>query len=340
MAATIKDVAKKADVSVATVSLVIHNHQRISPETKKRVRKAISDLDYHPTRSARGLVSKRSGNIGFIVTNDHFSRSEPFYTKIFLGTEFQARESEYYVLLTTISSQFVEKDSLPRFILEKNIDGIILAGKIPTVLIKKLIKTNVPLVFVDYFPPDGNFPTIMIDNLSVGFIVTNHLILCGHKKVAFVGGDMDHPGIVERFQGYKMALERNGIKFDEKLVVTEASYLDRENGYKSAKFLFQKGRQPTAIFACNDAMAIGVLQYMKEIGLVVPEDVSLIGFDDVEADLSLDPPLTSIRVPKVDMGIESIKLLIDIINKRSVTPRKILMPVELVIRKSTCKLKN
>jgi LacI family transcriptional regulator len=257
-----------------------------------------------------------------------------------LGTEFQARESEYYILLTTVSSQFAEKDLLPRFILEKNIDGIILAGKIPTILIKKLIRTNVPLVFIDYFPPDGNFPTIMIDNLSGGFIATNHLIQCGHRKVAFVGGDMDHPSIAERFQGYKMALERNCIDFNEKLVVTKAPYLDRENGYKSAKLLIQKGREATAIFACNDAMAIGVLQYLKENKLSVPEDISLIGFDDVEADLSLDPPLTSIRVPKVDMGIECIKMLIDILEKRSVTPRKILMPVELIIRKSTCELKN
>ena len=117
MSVTIKDVAQKAEVSVATVSLVVHNNQRISPETKRKVLRAIKTLDYHPTRSARGLVSKRSGNVGFILTDDHFSRSEPFYTKIFLGTEFEAREEEYYVLLTTISSTHCAESILPRFIL-------------------------------------------------------------------------------------------------------------------------------------------------------------------------------------------------------------------------------
>ena len=125
--ATIKDVAKKAGVSIATVSLVIHNHERISSATRNKVQKIIKELNYHPIRSARGLVSRTSGNIGFIVTDDLFSRSEPFYTKIFLGTEFQARENEYYILLTTIPS----KNKIPRFILERNVDGIILAGKIP-----------------------------------------------------------------------------------------------------------------------------------------------------------------------------------------------------------------
>ena len=109
MNSTIKDVAQKAGVSIATVSLVIHNNNRISSDTKKKVLKAIRDLDYYPSRSARDLVSKKTGNIGFILTDDHFLRTEPFYTRIFLGTEFEAREGEYYVLLTTVNSDFCEK---------------------------------------------------------------------------------------------------------------------------------------------------------------------------------------------------------------------------------------
>jgi len=336
MSVTIKDVARKAEVSVATVSLVIHNNQRISPETKRKVLRAIKSLDYHPTRSARGLVSKRSGNIGFILTDDHFSRSEPFYTKIFLGTEFEAREEEYYVLLTTISAKYHAETTLPRFILEKNVDGIILAGKIPELFIKNLRKYNIPLVFVDYYPPRGSFPVVLIDNISGGFKATSHLILCQHKKIAFVAGDTEHPSITERFQGYKMALEKSNIPFDSNVVVIDEPYTGRENGYSAAKKLLRQSDKISAIFAGNDAMAIGVLQYLKEQKIRVPQDISLIGFDDVESDLSIDPALTTVKVPKVDMGIEVMRLMSAILNNKLQTPRKVLMPVEVVVRNSTC----
>jgi len=338
MSATIKDVAKLAKVSVATVSLVIHNNKRISPETRKRVLKAIKELNYHPTRLARGLVSKKSGNIGFILTEDHFSRTEPFYTQIFLGTEFKAREEEYYILLTTVSSNFNEKDSLPRFVLEKNVDGVILAGKVPLLLINGLKKYNLPIVFVDYYPPNGDFPAVLIDNLSGGFKATNHLIECKHTRIGFVAGDIQHPSIKERFQGYRMALENAGIPFDPRLTITDEPYPARENGYRAAKKLLSQAPDVTAIFTCNDAMAIGVLRYLKETSRQVPKDISLIGFDDVEADLSLDPPLTTMRVPKVELGIEAINLMMEILKKGSMPARKILVPVELVVRRSTCDL--
>jgi LacI family transcriptional regulator len=230
---TIKDVAKKANVSIATVSLVIHNNNRISPKTKRRVQKAIDDLSYHPTRSARGLVSQKSGNIGFILTEDHFTRSEPFYSQIFLGTEFIARDYEYYILLTTITPNFSEEDRLPRFVLENNVDGIILAGKVPDLLIERLQEYKLPLAFVDYYPSTGNFPVVMIDNINAGMQATQHLIDCNHTKIAFLAGDFEHPSIHERFQGYKMALEKAGITFDERNVISDLPYPSRYPFIKS-----------------------------------------------------------------------------------------------------------
>ena len=340
MTSTIKDVAKKANVSIATVSLVIHNHDRISSETRKKVQRVIKELDYHPTRSAMGLVSRTSGNIGFILTDDHFSRSEPFYTRIFLGTEFQARENEYYVLLTTIPSDSCPDGKIPRFLLEKNVDGIILAGKVPQNFVEKIKKFKIPTVFVDYFPNQGNYHTVMIDNIDGGFQSTNHLIACNHTKIAFIAGDIGHPSISGRFQGYKMALEKAMIPYQSELVVVDEPYPSRSCGYNAMKKLLSKSNFPTAIFTCNDAMAIGVLQYLKEQNIKVPEAMSLIGFDDVESDLSLDPPLTTMRVPKVEMGIEATKLMLEILRQKSSGPRKVLIPAELVVRKSTCMSRN
>jgi LacI family transcriptional regulator len=337
---TIKDVAKTANVSTATVSLVINNHERISPETRLKVNKAIEELNYHPFRSARGLVSQKTGNIGFILTEDHFLRSEPFYTRIFLGTEFAARENEFYILLTTVPSVFKTGDRLPRFVLERNVDGIIIAGKVPCDLIISLEKYNLPLVFIDYYPENNKYSEVLIDNISGGKKAVQCLTKLGHKNIGFVAGDILHPSIKDRFQGYKIALEEAGLFYDSNYYVTDENNPARENGYSAAEKLLKKNKKISAIFACNDAMAIGVMQYLKENKINIPDDVSIIGFDNVEADLSLDPPLSTIGVEKTDMGIEAIRLMSEILKNKVKTIKKVLVPVELICRKSTVQPNN
>ncbi len=335
MKSTIKDVAKKAGVSIATVSFVINDSNRISSETKSRVLKAIKSLNYHPSKSARNLVSGKTGNIGFILTDDHFLRTEPFYTRIFLGTEFEARSEGYYILLTSIRPDFNENDTLPRFILNKNVDGIIIAGKSPSNLIERISTYNIPTVFVDYIPPTNSHPLVLIDNIQGALLATNHLINLGHKNIAFIGGDIEHPSLSDRLNGYKLALGNAKISIKNNLIVSDAKYPDRQNGFNSAKKIFSKNKNITAVFACNDAMAIGVLNYLQNNGYKVPQDVSLVGFDDVEADLMLNPPLTTIRVPKIEMGVEALKLLVNTLKNKKSISKKILVPVELIIREST-----
>lgn len=335
MKSTIKDVAKKAGVSIATVSFVINDSKHISDETKNRVLKAINTLKYHPSKSASSLVTGKTGNIGFILTDDHFLRTEPFYTRIFLGTEFEARNEGYYILLTSIKPDFSNKDELPRFILNKSVDGIIIAGKIPLNLIERLEAYKLPTIFIDYIPPNNSYPLVLIDNIQGAVSATNHLIALGHKNIAFIGADMEHPSLADRLNGYKQALGNANISIKNNLIVTDAKYPDRQNGFNSAKKIFSKNTKVTAVFAGNDAMAIGVLHYLKDNGYKVPEEVSLIGFDDVEADLMLSPPLTTIRVPKVDLGIEALKLLVNTLKNKKTISKKILVPVELIVREST-----
>jgi LacI family transcriptional regulator len=332
---TIKDVAKKAGVSIATVSFVINNTKRISPETKNRIIKAIKSLNYHPSKSAVSLVSGKTGNIGFILTDDHFLRTEPFYTSIFLGTEFEARNAGYYILLTSINPDFGKNDPLPRFILNKSVDGIIVAGKIPSSLIDRMYPYNLPTVYVDYIPTKNCYPLVLIDNLQGGLMATNHLIELGHTNIAFIGADIEHPSLSDRLKGYKQSLENAKIPIKNNLIITDAKYPDRVNGYNSIKNLLLKNKNVTAVFACNDAMAIGVLNYLNDKGYKVPKDISLIGFDDVEADLMLNPPLTTIRVPKIEMGVEALKLLVNTMKNKKSLSNKILVPVELIVRKST-----
>ncbi len=339
MPITIKDVAQKANVSIATVSLVIHNSGRISKDTRKRVQKVINNLNYHPSRSARGLATRKTGNIGFILTEDHFLKTEPFYTRIFLGAEFMARMNDFYVLLATVSSEFKEGDSLPRFVLERSTDGIIIAGRVPTSLIKELEDFNLPLVFVDYTPPFGDYPNVLSDNVRAGFIATQHLIDLGHKKIAFVGGEIFHPSIAERLQGYKIAMGRANLNIDNSLIVTNDEYLSRQNGYKCAQKIFNGKARASSVFACNDSTAIGVMQYLKDKQFNIPENVSIVGCDDVEVDLLLEPPLTTIKISKIDMGSEAVQLVLSLMNSKKKSAKKIIVPVELVVRKSTKKYK-
>ena len=338
MAITIKDVAKAANVSIATVSLVMHNHRRISKETKVKVLEIVEKMNYRPSRSARGLVSRRTGNIGFILTNDHFLRTEPFYTHIFIGTEIEARENDFYVLLNTINSDFNEKDQLPRFILDRNADGVIIAGKVPASLTEKLNRYNFPIVYIDYIPANKNYCTVLVDNVMGGKIATDHLIELGHKNIAFIGGDIEHPSISDRLTGYKKAIESANLMIFNDLIETSENYPARTNGYNAARKLFSVNKNITAVFACNDAMALGVIQYLKDNGKRVPQDVSVIGFDDVVSESSVEPPLCTVKVPTMEMGMEAMKLISTLLKEYEFYPKKVLMPVELVVRQSTQKI--
>ena len=152
-----------------------------------------------------------------------------------------------------------------------------------------------------------------------------------------IGGDIEHPSIKERLKGYKAALNSAQIQLDNKIIITDEDYPARENGYNAAEKLLNKNKKVTAIFACNDAMAIGIMQYAKKKGLKIPGDISIVGFDDVDEDLSLDPPLTTIKVLKTEMGAEAVRAMIKK-NNNNVNDKKVI-PVELIIRKSTKRMK-
>ncbi|MBI5726876.1 MAG: LacI family DNA-binding transcriptional regulator [Ignavibacteriales bacterium] len=332
---TIKDVAKKAQVSIATVSLVIHNNKRISEDTKLKVNNAIKELNYHPSRSARGLVSQKTGNIGFILTENHFLRSEPFYTQIFLGAEFEAHNHEFYILLTTVPAIAKSKIKLPRFVLEKNVDGIIVAGTVPHKLASLLDEHSLPIVYVDYYPEGKESSAVLIDNFGGGKEATEHLIQLHHRNIAFLGGDITHPSIKHRFDGFKWALDEHSIPFSSSNFIVDEADTSRESGYKAAEKLLKINPGVTAIFACNDAMAFGAMQCVKDEGYSVPQDISIVGFDDVEIARTSDPELTTIAVPKQELGCEAVRLMNRLLESKTVTSHSVTVGIELIKRNST-----
>lgn len=332
---TIEDVASKASVSISTVSLVLNEKPYVSDATRRKVKQVIRELGYHPHRSARDLASKSSGNIGFILTDDHFQLTEPFYTRIFLGTEFAARKLNYYVLLTSVSRKFSNPSSIPRFLLERNVDGVIIAGKIDEEYVTRISAMGIPIVLVDYTLPRGRVSSVLIDNRQGAAAAVAHLIREYHRSIAFIGGDIEHPSIAERFEGYREALHASNIPLDNELIDTAEEETGISNGYLAMRRMLTRGAKPRAVFAANDAMALGCVRYLKEMGIRIPHDIAIAGFDDIEMSSHVEPRLTTVRVFKEKMGKLSLECLVQLIKSKSDNVVTIHVPVELVVRESS-----
>lgn len=332
---TIRDVAKKAGMSLSTVSLVINDKDNVSKETRRRVNEIISELGYHPQRSARGLASQSSGNIGFILTDDHFSHAEPFYTRIFLGAEFEARKHNYYILLTTVAQTIKATKDLPRFLLEHNVDGVVIAGKISASWIDFIAERNIPLLLIDYDLPRYNLSSVGIDNRTGAKLAVEHLRRGGHSKIGFIAGDIHHPSINQRYTAYQETLHGMGIEPSSTWVDIAEPNTRMVDGYEAGKKIFsQNSDRPTAIFAANDAMALGCMKYLKETGLKIPNNVAIVGFDNIEAGLPVEPRLTTVNVHREEMGCVAIRRMAEMIKDKTDVVTKTVTPVELVVRES------
>ena len=336
---TIKDVAAKADVSISTVSLVMNERDGVSPDTRKRVLKTAERLGYVATGAARQLATRRTGNIGFVVREDHFTRSEPFYTRVFLGTEFEARHHNQYVLLTTIPERYECGKHTPRFLRERNIDGVLIAGKVDSTFLEEVRGTDMPMVLVDY-DADGA-TSVMIDNQTGAREAVEHLISSGHERIAFLGADLQHPSLKERLDGYRLALAGAGISQDPSLLFTTLDGKpDRTTGLELGRAVVAS--DATAVFCVNDAVALGVLEVARRKGRDVPGDLAVIGFDDVSGAADAMPPLSTVRVFKEQLGELALRRLTDLLSESpDHTPRyartsqRIKISTELVVRESS-----
>jgi len=332
---TIEDVARKAGLSVSTVSLVLNNKTNVRKETRKKVQSVIAELNYHPQRSARGLATQSSGNIGFILTEDHFSHAEPFYTKIFLGSELEARKHNYYILLTTVASTVRQTKEMPRYFLERNVDGVIVAGKIGSSWIEYIRDLGLPIILIDYELPRHSVSTVAADNNNGARLVVDHLVKLGHTKIGFLGADLKHPSIAERFNAYRDAIAAHRIRIAPSWISTDEPNTRFENGYRAAlRMLEGSAERPTALFAANDALALGCMKYCSESEISIPEALAVVGFDNVESGLMVEPRLTTVNVHREEMGIIAVRRLVEMIRDKSNVVDRTTTQVELVVRES------
>lgn len=336
---TIKDVADHVKASMSTVSMVVNGKGYVSDSKRKEILNSIRKLGYVPSASARNLASNRTHNIGFILRESHFTLSEPFYTRIFLGAEFESKNQNYYVLLATIPDNYRQGVDTPRLLKERNVDGIIIAGKVNNELLAEVEDSGIPFVLVDY--QYKSHPSITIDNRNASMEAVQYLIGKGHKDVAFLGADINHPSISGRLEGYQLAMLKAGLTDTGDLVfIAKNDAPTLQTGFDLGAQMLDT-RKPTAVFCANDALALGLIKYAKQKKIRMPEDLAIIGFDDVEGGKFSTPQLTTVRVFKEQIGELALRYLAELLddipkmNSRYERSSSIItVPAELIIRES------
>lgn len=331
---TIKEVAKHAGVSVATVSNVLNNINKASEETKEKVLNAVSELKYQPDYTARSLSMKKSNIIGVIlpVINDgdlvsSMLRDNPFYAEFLSGIECNARKHGYDIMISGI-----ENDDYRKWILKRNFDGLIFLGIYHEAIFATLGETDMPAVLVDsYENYKNNFYNIGIDDEYGGYIAAKHLIDKGHTKIAVITGDISKsPVNRKRIEGYKRSLSEAKIEFnDERVITTDVSF---DGGYNIGKKIGET--DVTAVFAVADIMALGIVKGIIESGKKVPDDISVIGFDDLSIAKYGIIGLTTVKQDIFSKGIKAVEVIIDFIENDKKYEKAIVMPIEIVERET------
>jgi LacI family transcriptional regulator, repressor for deo operon, udp, cdd, tsx, nupC, and nupG len=325
---TIQEVAKAAGVSVATVSRTLQMPEVVSEGTRQRVHEAISQLGYTPNAQARILRTSRTRLVIALVPDI----ANSFFSEVIRGMEQVAHQNRYSVLLGDTQNSQAREQAYADMVPARQADGLITflphVPRLPA-------EHSSLLVNACEYVTDKSVSSVYVDNIKAGAVAVNHLITLGHRDIAFITGPRTRRICIDRQHGYEQALREAGLRQNPALLfVGDFSFESGARGVES----FIASRQPfTAIFCANDEMAIAAMVTLKAHGLRVPQDVSVVGFDDIRFARYSDPPLTTISQPKNQLGGEAMNMLLEILENPQISPRKRILPTELVIRDSTAR---
>jgi|YelNatPaOPRAMG01_1025707.scaffolds.fasta_scaffold12125_4 LacI family transcriptional regulator len=333
---SLKDIAQKLEVSEMTVSRALNGKPGVSEEKKRLILEEVKKVGYRKNSLAATLKRSKSFTLGVVI----HSLSSNYYSELFDGIQNYAKARGYRVLLGCPEEDLdLEIDIIEAF-LRRRVDGLLVApisADKNTEYFSNLVKSNIPIVFIDRhlltFP---QIDYVTADNIGGGFLATEYLILSGHKKIGFIQGSEPFCcEVIDRYKGYKKALEKYRIDREYVISYPEPIKNQEENGYLSVISFFKNNPCLTALFAVNDNVAIGAIKALKELGFIVPEDVSIVGFDDISIAKFVNPSLTTIFQNKKEIGERGTEMLIDRISNTSKEwGRRILIPPKLIIRES------
>ncbi len=348
---TIKDIAKRLNLSYSTVSRALNSSSLVNEKTMKRIQEEAKRMGYTPNALARGLVLKKSGIIGMIIPDI----TNPFFPALARGAEDRAVDRGYNLLVCNTDWNIKLETRHLRLIQEKKVDGLILSSiNLENKYLETIIQKGYPLVFVSRVYPGVDVNFVGMDTHYGGYLAGKHLVELGHRNIAFIGGKFNIGSVQGRFSGFLKALREAGIEFNPSLAV-EGEF-NIESGYARAlelfKYNFKSGGKITAVFAANDLVAIGVMKAVRELGLSVPDDVSVIGYDDIFVSSIPGVELTTVFQEKRKMGELAVDLLLDEIDssfggdgrtggiRKKVKRKKIILKPRLIVRKTTAKRKG
>lgn len=330
---TIKEVAQKAGVSISTVSNVLYGREGYySPETANRVWQAVRSLGYRPNLIARSLARGRTFTIGIAVEGQSGGVSTNIYLALILdGILHYTYPRDYHVKIVRVNLPSTEK-AFQR-LEDGSVDGVVLAApSVDSPVVESMIHSHLTSVIAGTAPPNSPLPCVDIDDFSATYEAVKWLISLGHRRIGIITGYMMHWSARRRLQGYLMALHDAGIEADPSWRY-EGDY-GVGSGKAGAQYMLQLHPRPTAVVCGNDGMALGALRQFQQAGLRVPEDISLLGFDDSEGAALANPPLTTIRQSPFDIGLRAAELLLWQIESGTRAEHHVLLPTELVIRES------
>jgi DNA-binding LacI/PurR family transcriptional regulator len=328
----IAEIAKRANVSTATVSRTLNQSGPVKATTARKVWRAVTELNYFPNSHARALVSGRSRLIGLIVSDI----TNPFFPELIRAFEALAAQKQYDLLLTSTDYDTSRMTACLRRMLERKVDGVaMMTSEMDLSLIKELSKRNVPIVFMDVGQMGPRMSHVSIDYGNGVRQAVDHVVGLGHKNIAFITGPLDLHSARTRRQAFVDGLRHHDITLDRRLV-REGTHT-AEGGEKAMNELLKLGKGPTAVVCSNDWAAIGALHAIHAAGLRVPEDVSLVGFDDIPLASYTNPALTTVRMSATDVGSTAFQALFSLIAEGHVEGDIYQVPTRLVVRESTGK---
>ncbi|MCX6055931.1 MAG: LacI family DNA-binding transcriptional regulator [Chloroflexi bacterium] len=325
---TIRDVARLAGVSHQTVSRVINEVERVNPETREKVEVAIAELEYKPSAIARSMARGVTRTLACISPN----LTDYTFASIIEGAEQEARSQGYFLLSSSSADPDTFAELIEELIGRRRVDGLIVINPYADSRFES-IPGDFPVVFVGAFSRDAAISSVSLDDERVAFDAVQHLINLGHRKIAMITGPMEEDCSQDRSKGYSKALQKAGIEINPSWIF-EGDWT-ATSGQKGLRSLTEQGLTPTAIFAQNDRMAMGVLRAARDFNLTVPENLSVIGVDDMPLSSYFDPPLSTMRQDMPGIGREATQMLLDIVNKTGKPVRQLKISGELVVRKST-----
>jgi LacI family transcriptional regulator len=327
---TIIDVAREADVSYATVSRVINNGEHVKPEKRERVLKAMAKLGFSVNQQARSLRGGRSNTIGLLVRDI----GTGYMGELVRGIDAELDHSGYDLMLHTTHRLKSKEAAYVSTITRGLADGLLLIlPRNPEAYIETLRNRRFPFVLIDHQGIDDKGPAVGATNRQGGIDATRHLIQLGHRRIGFITGHSELGCSQDRLAGYKAALIEAGLPIDPNLI-REGDF-HQPRGYSAASELLALPDPPTAIFAANDVSAFGVMESVRDHGKRIPNDISIVGFDDIPQTGQVNPPLTTVRQPLEEMGRTAARMLLEMFEDPQRRPGKIELPTELIVRDST-----